>query len=156
MLNILCTCQSCLDPRWLPLQTLTEDKYEVRSSVSQSAIWVVNINDPKFSLKVTLSSLAMRDEHTAKDQGIYPSVCPLIRFSFKCNYLNVWFYLKNVNKYKAVPAGANITFKIYQHVLLKPERLFSLRKWQFRRGWGNEGCTKQRLKMTRMGCGEKR
>ncbi|KAM9465222.1 spermatid perinuclear RNA-binding protein-like isoform 3-T3 [Salvelinus alpinus] len=52
----------------LQLQTLTEDKYEVRSSVSESAIWVVNINDPKFSLKVTLSSLAMRDEHTAKDQ----------------------------------------------------------------------------------------
>uniref|UniRef100_A0A8C7NFJ2 Spermatid perinuclear RNA-binding protein n=1 Tax=Oncorhynchus mykiss TaxID=8022 RepID=A0A8C7NFJ2_ONCMY len=52
----------------LQLQTLTEDKYEVRPSVSQSAIWVVNINDPKFSLKVTLSSLAMRDEHTAKDQ----------------------------------------------------------------------------------------
>uniref|UniRef100_A0A673XIX0 Spermatid perinuclear RNA-binding protein-like n=1 Tax=Salmo trutta TaxID=8032 RepID=A0A673XIX0_SALTR len=64
----------------LQLQTLTEDKYEVRSSVSESAIWVVNINDPKFSLKVTLSSLAMRDEHTAKDQGIYPSVCPLLRF----------------------------------------------------------------------------
>uniref|UniRef100_A0A4W5MW23 Uncharacterized protein n=1 Tax=Hucho hucho TaxID=62062 RepID=A0A4W5MW23_9TELE len=53
----------------LQLQTLTEDKYEVRSSVSESAIWVVNINDPKFSLKVTLSSLAMRDEHTAKDRG---------------------------------------------------------------------------------------
>uniref|UniRef100_A0AAZ3QEP0 Spermatid perinuclear RNA-binding protein n=1 Tax=Oncorhynchus tshawytscha TaxID=74940 RepID=A0AAZ3QEP0_ONCTS len=50
----------------LQLQTLTEDKYEVRSSVSQSAIWVVNINDPKFSLKVTLSSLAMRDEHTVE------------------------------------------------------------------------------------------
>ncbi|XP_041718807.1 spermatid perinuclear RNA-binding protein-like isoform X2 [Coregonus clupeaformis] len=52
----------------LQLQTLTEDKYEVRSSVSESAIWVVNVNDPKFSLKVTLSSLAMRDEHTAIDQ----------------------------------------------------------------------------------------
>lgn len=80
VLNMLCTCHSCLKPHWLPLQTLTEDKYEVRSSVSESAIWVVNINDPKFSLKVTLSSLAMRDEHTAKDQGIYPSVCPLMRF----------------------------------------------------------------------------
>ncbi|XP_041756654.1 spermatid perinuclear RNA-binding protein-like isoform X1 [Coregonus clupeaformis] len=50
------------------LQTLTEDKYEVRSSVSESAIRVVNTNDPKFTLKITLSSLAMGEEHTATDQ----------------------------------------------------------------------------------------
>uniref|UniRef100_A0A673WF25 Spermatid perinuclear RNA-binding protein-like n=1 Tax=Salmo trutta TaxID=8032 RepID=A0A673WF25_SALTR len=50
------------------LQTLTADKYEVRSSVSESAIQVVNTNSPKFTLKITLSSLAMRDKHTATEQ----------------------------------------------------------------------------------------
>ncbi|XP_055775149.1 spermatid perinuclear RNA-binding protein-like [Salvelinus fontinalis] len=50
------------------LQTLTEDKYEVQSSVSESAIQVVNTKNPKFTLKITLSSLAMREKHTATEQ----------------------------------------------------------------------------------------
>lgn len=62
----------CLNPGWLPFQTLTEDKYEVRPSVSESAIQVVNTNNPKFTLKITLSSLAMREKHTATEEGIYP------------------------------------------------------------------------------------
>ncbi|XP_024255812.1 spermatid perinuclear RNA-binding protein-like isoform X2 [Oncorhynchus tshawytscha] len=54
------------------LQTLTEDQYEVRPSVSESAIQVVNTNNPKFTLKITLSSLAMREKHTAteEDEGV--------------------------------------------------------------------------------------
>ncbi|XP_035641099.1 spermatid perinuclear RNA-binding protein-like isoform X1 [Oncorhynchus keta] len=54
----------------LPVQllTLTEDKYEVRPSVSESAIQVVNTNNPKFTLKITLSSLAMRQKHTATEE----------------------------------------------------------------------------------------
>uniref|UniRef100_A0A8C8IDC3 Spermatid perinuclear RNA-binding protein n=1 Tax=Oncorhynchus tshawytscha TaxID=74940 RepID=A0A8C8IDC3_ONCTS len=52
------------------LQTLTEDQYEVRPSVSESAIQVVNTNNPKFTLKITLSSLAMREKHTATEEGV--------------------------------------------------------------------------------------
>ncbi|CDQ64617.1 unnamed protein product [Oncorhynchus mykiss] len=60
------------------LQTLTEDKYEVRPSVSESAIQVVNTNNPKFTLKITLSSLAMREKHTATEEALQPSVCGLL------------------------------------------------------------------------------
>ncbi|KAL0979603.1 hypothetical protein UPYG_G00187180 [Umbra pygmaea] len=53
----------------LQLQTLTEDKYEVWPSVSKAAIQVVNTNTPTFTLKITLSTLAMRDEQYSTDQG---------------------------------------------------------------------------------------
>ncbi|XP_019907833.2 spermatid perinuclear RNA-binding protein-like isoform X2 [Esox lucius] len=52
----------------LQLQTLTGDQYEVQSKISESAMRVVKTNDPKFTLKITLSSLAMGDKNTAPDQ----------------------------------------------------------------------------------------
>ncbi|KAK2838109.1 hypothetical protein Q5P01_015321 [Channa striata] len=52
------------------LQTMTEDKYEVRSCVPEAAIRVCSTKDPRLTLKITLSSLAMREEHnTAEVEG---------------------------------------------------------------------------------------
>ncbi|XP_054628374.1 spermatid perinuclear RNA-binding protein-like isoform X2 [Dunckerocampus dactyliophorus] len=49
----------------LQIQTLTEDKYDVRSCVAEAAVLVCSGKDPRLSLKVTLSCLDMRGE----DQG---------------------------------------------------------------------------------------
>uniref|UniRef100_A0A3Q1F015 Spermatid perinuclear RNA-binding protein-like n=1 Tax=Acanthochromis polyacanthus TaxID=80966 RepID=A0A3Q1F015_9TELE len=46
----------------LQIQTMTDDKYEVRSSVPEAAIQVCSIKDPQLTLKITLSSLTMRDD----------------------------------------------------------------------------------------------
>uniref|UniRef100_A0A667YZ68 Uncharacterized protein n=1 Tax=Myripristis murdjan TaxID=586833 RepID=A0A667YZ68_9TELE len=46
----------------LQIQTMTEDKYEVQSCVPEAAIRVFNTKDPKLTLRITLSSLAMREE----------------------------------------------------------------------------------------------
>lgn len=43
-------------------QALTQDKYEVRPCVSEAAILVCSTTTPQLSLKVTLSSLAVREE----------------------------------------------------------------------------------------------
>lgn len=49
---------------------MTEDKYEVRSFVPEAAIRVCSTKDPQLVLKITLSSLAMREEHNTIDEGI--------------------------------------------------------------------------------------
>uniref|UniRef100_A0A671X6Z4 Spermatid perinuclear RNA-binding protein-like n=1 Tax=Sparus aurata TaxID=8175 RepID=A0A671X6Z4_SPAAU len=46
----------------LQIQTMTEDKFEVQSCVSEAAIRVCRAKDPQLTLKITLSSLAMREE----------------------------------------------------------------------------------------------
>ncbi|XP_062307636.1 spermatid perinuclear RNA-binding protein-like isoform X3 [Osmerus eperlanus] len=53
----------------LQIQTLTEDKYEVRPCVSEAAIRVFNTKDPTLTLKICLSSLAMRAERDTPAQG---------------------------------------------------------------------------------------
>ncbi|XP_073322305.1 spermatid perinuclear RNA-binding protein-like isoform X1 [Pagrus major] len=55
----------------LQIQTMTEDKFEVQSCVSEAAIRVCSTKDPQLTLKITLSSLAMREEHstTEEEQG---------------------------------------------------------------------------------------
>ncbi|XP_074525997.1 spermatid perinuclear RNA-binding protein-like isoform X1 [Halichoeres trimaculatus] len=53
----------------LQIQTMTEEKYEVQSSVSEAAIRVCSSTDPRLTLKITLSSLAMREEHSAPQEG---------------------------------------------------------------------------------------
>ncbi|KAM4616261.1 spermatid perinuclear RNA-binding protein-like isoform 2-T2 [Polymixia lowei] len=52
----------------LQIQTLTEDKYEVRSCAPEAAIQVFNTKDPNLTLRITLSSLAMREEPSATEQ----------------------------------------------------------------------------------------
>lgn len=52
------------------LQTMTEDKYEVQSCVPEAAIRVCSTRDPRLTLKITLSSLAMREEHGATEEGM--------------------------------------------------------------------------------------
>ncbi|XP_018529218.1 spermatid perinuclear RNA-binding protein isoform X2 [Lates calcarifer] len=52
----------------LQIQTMTEDKYEVRSSVPEAAIQVCSTKDPQLTLKITLSSLAMREEHSTTEE----------------------------------------------------------------------------------------
>uniref|UniRef100_A0A674P0U9 Spermatid perinuclear RNA-binding protein-like n=1 Tax=Takifugu rubripes TaxID=31033 RepID=A0A674P0U9_TAKRU len=47
----------------LQIQTMTEDKYEVCSCVPEAAIRVCRTKDPQLTLKITLSSLTMREEH---------------------------------------------------------------------------------------------
>lgn len=50
---------------------MTEDKYEVQSCVPEAAIRVCSTKDPQLTLKITLSSLAMREEHsTTEEEGI--------------------------------------------------------------------------------------
>ncbi|XP_030272871.1 spermatid perinuclear RNA-binding protein-like isoform X2 [Sparus aurata] len=55
----------------LQIQTMTEDKFEVQSCVSEAAIRVCRAKDPQLTLKITLSSLAMREEHitTEEEEG---------------------------------------------------------------------------------------
>ncbi|XP_028271095.1 spermatid perinuclear RNA-binding protein-like [Parambassis ranga] len=52
----------------LQIQTMTDDKYEVRSCVPEAAIQVCSTKDPRLTLKVTLSSLAMREEHSPTEE----------------------------------------------------------------------------------------
>uniref|UniRef100_A0A8C9ZAP1 Spermatid perinuclear RNA-binding protein-like n=1 Tax=Sander lucioperca TaxID=283035 RepID=A0A8C9ZAP1_SANLU len=47
----------------LQIQTMTEDKYEVQSCAPDAAIRVCSTKDPRLTLKITLSSLTMREEH---------------------------------------------------------------------------------------------
>lgn len=61
----------------LQIQTMTDDKYEVRSCVPEAAIQVCTTKDPHLTLKITLSSLAMRDEQSATEEGIDSSSIPL-------------------------------------------------------------------------------
>ena len=55
-----------LDPPW---QKLTEEKYEVTSSVPEAAILVCSTTEPKLTLKVTLTSPAMREEADSDPSG---------------------------------------------------------------------------------------
>lgn len=56
---------------------MTDNKYEVRSCVPEAAIQVCTTKDPHLTLKITLSSLAMRDEQSATEEGIDSSSIPL-------------------------------------------------------------------------------
>ncbi|XP_022623825.1 spermatid perinuclear RNA-binding protein-like [Seriola dumerili] len=55
----------------LQIQTMTEDKYEVRSCVPEAAIRVCSTKNPQLTLKITLSSLAMREEHSTTEEDVY-------------------------------------------------------------------------------------
>lgn len=52
----------------LQIQTMTDERYEVRSSVPEAAIQVSSTRDPQLTLKVTLSSLSMRDQHSTTEE----------------------------------------------------------------------------------------
>ncbi|KAM4578367.1 spermatid perinuclear RNA-binding protein-like [Fundulus diaphanus] len=52
----------------LQIQTMTDDRYEVRSCVSEAAIQVCSTKDPRLTLKITLSSLAMTEEHGTTEE----------------------------------------------------------------------------------------
>ncbi|CAJ1069740.1 spermatid perinuclear RNA-binding protein-like isoform X3 [Xyrichtys novacula] len=52
----------------LQIQMMTEDKVEVQSSVPEAAIRVCTTRDPQLSLKITLSSLTMREEHSTPEE----------------------------------------------------------------------------------------
>ncbi|XP_008285260.1 spermatid perinuclear RNA-binding protein-like isoform X1 [Stegastes partitus] len=52
----------------LQIQTMTDDKYEVRSSVPEAAIQVCSTKDPQLTLKIILSSLAMREDHGTTEE----------------------------------------------------------------------------------------
>ncbi|XP_041854836.1 spermatid perinuclear RNA-binding protein-like isoform X2 [Melanotaenia boesemani] len=53
----------------LQIQTMTDDRYEVRSCVPEAAIQVCSTTDPHLSLKITISSLTMREEHSTTEGG---------------------------------------------------------------------------------------
>ncbi|KAM6945216.1 spermatid perinuclear RNA-binding protein-like [Lycodopsis pacificus] len=55
----------------LQIQTMTEDKYEVQSCVPEAAIRVCSTKDPRLTLKITLSSLTMREDRgtTEEEEG---------------------------------------------------------------------------------------
>uniref|UniRef100_A0A674MTU9 Spermatid perinuclear RNA-binding protein-like n=1 Tax=Takifugu rubripes TaxID=31033 RepID=A0A674MTU9_TAKRU len=61
----------------LQIQTMTEDKYEVCSCVPEAAIRVCRTKDPQLTLKITLSSLTMREEHGSRQEGIDPTTTTL-------------------------------------------------------------------------------
>ncbi|XP_008417549.1 spermatid perinuclear RNA-binding protein-like isoform X1 [Poecilia reticulata] len=46
----------------LQIQTMTDDRYEVQSCVSEASIRVCSTKDPRLTLKITLTSLTMREE----------------------------------------------------------------------------------------------
>lgn len=48
---------------------MTEDKYEVQSCVPEAAIRVCSTKEPRLTLKITLSSLAMREERSTTEEG---------------------------------------------------------------------------------------
>uniref|UniRef100_A0A3B4Z8I7 Spermatid perinuclear RNA-binding protein-like n=1 Tax=Stegastes partitus TaxID=144197 RepID=A0A3B4Z8I7_9TELE len=55
----------------LQIQTMTDDKYEVRSSVPEAAIQVCSTKDPQLTLKIILSSLQRReDEEEDEDEDV--------------------------------------------------------------------------------------
>ncbi|XP_068452388.1 spermatid perinuclear RNA-binding protein-like [Clinocottus analis] len=52
----------------LQIQAMTEDRYEVQSCVPEAAILVCSTKEPRLTLKITLSSLAMRAEPGAAQE----------------------------------------------------------------------------------------
>ncbi|XP_063752750.1 spermatid perinuclear RNA-binding protein-like isoform X2 [Eleginops maclovinus] len=52
----------------LQIQTMTEEKFEVQSCVPEAAIRVSSTKDPRLTLKITLSSLTMREEHSTAEK----------------------------------------------------------------------------------------
>ncbi|KAM9393347.1 spermatid perinuclear RNA-binding protein-like [Pholidichthys leucotaenia] len=53
----------------LQIQAMTEEKYEVQSHIAEAAIQVFRSKDPRLTLKITLSSLAMREDcHTTEEE----------------------------------------------------------------------------------------
>ncbi|XP_019727569.1 spermatid perinuclear RNA-binding protein isoform X3 [Hippocampus comes] len=50
------------------IEKLTEEKYEVRSSLPEAAILVRTTTEPKLTLKITLTSPAMRDEDDEEEE----------------------------------------------------------------------------------------
>ncbi|KAM6931231.1 spermatid perinuclear RNA-binding protein-like [Xenentodon cancila] len=52
----------------LQIQTMTDDSYEVQSCVAEAAIQVCSTKDPRLTLKITLTSLAMREEHSSREE----------------------------------------------------------------------------------------
>uniref|UniRef100_A0A8D0CKA7 Spermatid perinuclear RNA-binding protein n=1 Tax=Scleropages formosus TaxID=113540 RepID=A0A8D0CKA7_SCLFO len=53
----------------LQIQKLTEEKYEVQSCIPDAAILVCSTKEPKLMLKVTLTSLQMREDFSKGDKG---------------------------------------------------------------------------------------
>ena len=57
---------------------MTEEKYEVHSCVAEAAIRVCRTTEPHLSLKITLSSLAMREEPGSREEGTNPTNPPIL------------------------------------------------------------------------------
>ncbi|XP_072096009.1 spermatid perinuclear RNA-binding protein isoform X1 [Mobula birostris] len=64
LLSIVC------DNLPLQIQKLTEEKYEVEKCTEEAAIIVQNTKEPKLTLKIVLSSPAVRDEVEKKQDGV--------------------------------------------------------------------------------------
>uniref|UniRef100_A0A8C0YNJ9 Spermatid perinuclear RNA-binding protein n=2 Tax=Cyprinus carpio TaxID=7962 RepID=A0A8C0YNJ9_CYPCA len=64
--TLLCTVCDNLP---LQIEKLTEEKYEVQSSIPDAAILVRTTTDPKLTLKVTLTSPRMQDDGETEEQG---------------------------------------------------------------------------------------
>ncbi|XP_036385554.1 spermatid perinuclear RNA-binding protein isoform X1 [Megalops cyprinoides] len=63
--TLLCTVCDNLP---LQIQKLTEDRYEVQRCIPEAAILVHKTKEPRLTLKVTLTSLQMRDEYGKGDE----------------------------------------------------------------------------------------
>ena len=59
------TTHLCLFDTW---QKLTEEKYEVTSSLPEVAILVQTTTEPKLTLKITLTSPAMREDEDEEEE----------------------------------------------------------------------------------------
>ncbi|KTF83695.1 hypothetical protein cypCar_00021578 [Cyprinus carpio] len=66
--TLLCTVCDNLPQQ---IEKLTEDKYEVQSSIPEAAIVVCTKTEPKLTLKVTLSSPQMRDDCETEEQVLH-------------------------------------------------------------------------------------
>ncbi|RXN21371.1 spermatid perinuclear RNA-binding -like isoform X4 [Labeo rohita] len=65
--TLLCTVCDNLP---LQIEKLTEEKYEVQSSIPEAAILVRTMAEPKLTLKVTLTSPQIRDDGETEEQGL--------------------------------------------------------------------------------------
>lgn len=129
---------------------MTEDKYEVHACVPEAAIRVCRTTDPQLSLKITLSSLAMREEHGSREEGIDPTPPPFILFQ----RIFIQFYLTFIWEKKGVGTvrgrgvgGVTQTRRSYGWHLSfiagviwgKFERMIRGRKLRRKEGWNGSG-----------------
>lgn len=130
---------------------MTEDKYEVQSCVPEAAIRVCSTKVPQLTLKITLSSLAMREEHSTREEGIDPIPHPFLCLLFRRMLPQLLFDLymttegPRERKRKKVILECK-SMKVLWHLSFIWERMIHWEGWKLRskqgkkdKGWDGSG-----------------